>query len=137
MIAFAIPYLPFFFNGSQPPLVANPSDIFDQSGGCACILPGEQRTFAFDFTGLLAPGDALDASAPFAWAATTVVGVDTAPSECLVGGCQLIGAQLLQRLTGEIVGNTYTMLGTAQTLNGDTLKMWFNLEIVAPGCTTC
>lgn len=132
-------YSPFFFNYTAPPkpLVASACNTFDRSGGCAEILVGEEETFALDFTDKLAAGDSLDASDAFSWVASVCVGTDPTPDNTLDGDCQLIGTQVLQRLTGAIVGNTYTMVATAETANGDTLKMWLNLKIVAPGCTAC
>lgn len=139
-MTFELSYLPFFFtNGGAPipPLAASAGNTFDKSGGCAEILAGEEDTFALDFIDRLAAGDSLDSAESFSWVPSVCVGVDPTPADTLVGTCQLIGTQVLQRLTGEIVGNTYTMVATAQTVNGDILKMWFNLKIVTPGCSTC
>lgn len=79
---------------------------------------GETKTYAFDFSSLLAVGETISTAS---CAATVYSGTDASPSALISGSASISGAIVSQKLTAGALGVIYEVACTITTSAGQTL----------------
>ena len=83
-------------------------------------LLGETKSLVFDFLSLIALGETLSTASV---AAITYSGTDASPSAIISGSAAISGSQVTQKITGGVLGVTYSLTCTVTTSAGQTLNL--------------
>jgi len=99
------------------------------AGGRRVYIPkkaGETVTIPFDFLSDLAPTETI---ATATVTASVYSGVDATPSSIISGSDVISGSEVLQKVTGGVVGVIYGLLCQATTSTGQSLAMSMYIAI--------
>jgi hypothetical protein len=92
-------------------------------------LTTESELFTFDFSPVLTTGETLNTAT---CTAVTQQGTDTNPSAILSGSVNINLGKATQRVIGGVDDNTYRLIMTVTTSNGNTYTATGDIPVYAP-----